>query len=163
MFNHLASDANSKYRLNVASGYVQDQIEATRWLQFFLGARYDSFDLSALDLNTSMLRNRVDEKISPRAAVLMKPVDNLVDLHGLQHLRICPHPGDQFSAFTPGTFKSSNRKNSRIRKSASKWNIKPKLLFTAAVYELNRTGVPITNPNDPTTSFPDGKEKTRLA
>jgi catecholate siderophore receptor len=77
VFNHLASDANSKYRLNIASGYVQDQIEVTRWLQFVVGARYDSFDLSALDQNTHILRNRTDEKISPRAAIIVKPVENL--------------------------------------------------------------------------------------
>src|ERR1700716_1297901 len=76
-FTHLATDANSKYRLNIASGYAQDQIEVTRWLQFLVGARYDSFDLSALDQNTNTLRNRVDEKISPRTAVIVKPIDNL--------------------------------------------------------------------------------------
>ena len=66
-FNHtVASDANSKYRLNIASGYVQDQIEVTPWLQFLVGARYDSFDLSALDQNTNILRNRVDQTISRR-------------------------------------------------------------------------------------------------
>ena len=159
VFNHLASDANSKYRLNVASGYVQDQIEATRWLQFFLGARYDSFDLSALDLNTSTLRNRVDEKISPRAAVLIKPVDNL-SIYTAYSISYLPASGDQFSALTPGTLILEPQKfeNTEI---GVKWNIQPKLLFTAAVYELNRTGVPITNPNDPTTSFPDGVHKIR--
>ena len=50
------TDANSKYRLNISSGYAQDQIELTRWLQFFVGARYDSFDLSALDQNTNIQR-----------------------------------------------------------------------------------------------------------
>ena len=55
---HSRSDANSKYRLNIASGYVQDQIDVTRWLQFLVGARYDSFDMSALDLNTNIQRNR---------------------------------------------------------------------------------------------------------
>ena len=48
-FNHIASDANSKYQLNIESGYVQDQIDVTRWLQFLVGARYDNFDLTALD------------------------------------------------------------------------------------------------------------------
>jgi catecholate siderophore receptor len=76
-FNHVATDANSKYRLNIASGYVQDQIELTRWLQFLVGARYDSFNFSALDRNTGIERNRADEKISPRAAVIVKPVDSL--------------------------------------------------------------------------------------
>ena len=37
-FNHIASDANSKYRLNISSGYVQDQIDLTNWLQLLLGA-----------------------------------------------------------------------------------------------------------------------------
>src|SRR5882724_7695119 len=32
-FNHIASDANCKYRLNIESGYVQDQLEVFRWLQ----------------------------------------------------------------------------------------------------------------------------------
>src|SRR3954452_20977687 len=77
VFNHLATDANSKYRLNIASGYAQDQIELTRWLQLFVGLRYDSFDLSALDFNTNTTRNRVDEKISPRAAIIVKPIDSL--------------------------------------------------------------------------------------
>ena len=76
-FNHLASDANSKYRLNIASGYVQDQIEVTRWLQLFVGARYDSFDLTALDQNTNIRRNRVDNFVSPRAAVIVKPIDTV--------------------------------------------------------------------------------------
>ena len=66
VFNHLASDANSKYRLNIASGYVQDQVELIRWLQLFVGARYDSFDLSALDLNTNITRNGWMRKF-PRA------------------------------------------------------------------------------------------------
>ena len=73
-FNHISSDANSKYRLNIASGYAQDQIDVTPWLQFLVGARYDSFDLTALDLNTNIKRNRDDNFISPRAAVIVKPV-----------------------------------------------------------------------------------------
>ena len=102
VFNHLATDANSKYRLNTASGYVQDQIEATRWLQFFVGARYDSFDMSALDMNTGIQRNRVDEKISPRAAVIVKPMDNL-SIYTAYSISYLPASGDQFSALTPAT------------------------------------------------------------
>jgi catecholate siderophore receptor len=159
VFNHLATDANSKYRLNTASGYVQDQVELTRWLQLFVGARYDSFDLSALDLNTSIQRNRVDEKISPRAAVIVKPMDNL-SIYTAYSISYLPASGDQFSALTPGTLILTPQKfeNTEV---GVKWNIQPKLLFTAALYELNRTGVPITNPADPTTSFPDGVHKIR--
>ena len=146
----LPTDANSKYRLNTASGYVQDQIEATRWLQFFVGARYDSFDMSALDMNTGIQRNRVDEKISPRAAVIVKPMDNL-SIYTAYSISYLPASGDQFSALTPATLILTPQKFENTEFGV-KWNIQPKLLFTAALYELNRTDVPITDPNDPASS-----------
>ena len=61
----------------MSSGYVQDQIELTRWLHLIAGVRYDRFDFTALDENTNTTRSRVDEKISPRAAIIVKPVDNV--------------------------------------------------------------------------------------
>jgi catecholate siderophore receptor len=154
LFNHLPTDANSKYRLNIASGYVQDQIEVTRWLQFFVGARYDSFDMSALDLNTSFLRNRVDDKVSPRAAVIVKPIDSL-SIYTAYSISYLPASGDQFSALSPGTLILEPQKfeNTEV---GVKWNIEPKLLFTAAVYELNRTNVPIADPNNPGFFFANG-------
>jgi catecholate siderophore receptor len=156
-FKHLVTDANSKYRLNIASGYAQDQIELTRWLQLVVGARYDSFDLTALDQNTQIRRNREDDPVSPRAAVIVKPVDT-VSLYTAWSVSYLPASGDQFSALTPGTLILAPQKfeNTEI---GAKWNINPKLLFTAAAYELNRTNVPITNPNDPTTFFPNGVHK----
>jgi catecholate siderophore receptor len=159
IFSHIPSDANSKYRLNIASGYVQDQIEATRWLQFFLGARYDSFDMSALDLNTNIIRNRVDDKISPRAAVIVKPIDNL-SIYTAYSLSYLPASGDQFSALSPGTLILQPQKfeNTEV---GVKWNIDPKLLFTAAAYELNRTNVPIADPNNPGFFFPSGANQIR--
>jgi catecholate siderophore receptor len=159
VFNHLASDANSKYRLNTASGYVQDQVELTRWLQLFVGARYDSFDMSALDFNTNITRNRVDEKISPRAAVIVKPIDNL-SIYTAYSTSYLPASGDQFSALSPGTLILQPQKfeNTEV---GVKWNIQPKLLLTAAVYELIRTNVPIADPNNPGFFFPSGAQRIR--
>jgi catecholate siderophore receptor len=158
-FTHLATDANSKYRLNIASGYAQDQIEVTRWLQFLVGARYDSFDLSALDQNTNTLRNRVDEKISPRAAVIVKPIDT-VSLYTAWSTSYLPASGDQFSALSPGTLILEPQKfeNTEI---GAKWNINPKLLFTAAIYELIRTNVPIADPSGNGLFIPSGAHKIR--
>ncbi|MBO4226261.1 TonB-dependent siderophore receptor [Bradyrhizobium neotropicale] len=159
LFTHLPSDANSKYRLNIASGYVQDQIEATRWLQFFLGARYDSFDLSAFDFNTNINRSRVDEKVSPRVAVIVKPIDNL-SVYTAYSTSFLPASGDQFSALSPGTLILQPQKfeNTEV---GVKWNIEPKLLFTAALYELNRTNVPIADPNNPGFFFANGANQIR--
>lgn len=156
-FNHVASDANSKYRLNIASGYVQDQIEVTPWLQFLLGARYDSFDLSALDQNTNILRNRVDQKVSPRAAVIVKPMENL-SLYTAWSTSFLPASGDQFSALSPGTLilEPQTFKSTEV---GAKWNINPKLLFTAAAYEIIRTNVPIADPSGNGLFFASGAHK----
>jgi len=159
VFSHLASDANSKYRLNIASGYAQDQIEVTRWLQFLVGARYDSFDLSALDQNTGIQRNRVDENISPRAAVILKPIDSL-SIYTAYSISYLPASGDQFSTLSPGTLILEPQKfeNAEV---GIKWNIQPKLLFTAAAYELKRTNVPIADPSGNGLFFPSGSHKIR--
>jgi catecholate siderophore receptor len=159
VFNHIPSDANSKYRLNIASGYAQDQIELTRWLQLFVGARYDSFDLSALDRNTNILRERTDEKVSPRAAVIVKPVDNL-SLYTAWSISYLPASGDQFSALSPGTLILQPQKfeNTEV---GVKWNIQPKLLFTAAAYQLIRSNVPIADPSGNGLFFASGSHKIR--
>jgi catecholate siderophore receptor len=140
-FNHIASDANSKYRLNIESGYVQDQIEVFRWLQFLVGARYDNFDLTALDLNTNIRRDRVDDFISPRAAVIVKPIDT-VSLYTAWSVSYLPASGDQFSALNPSTLILEPQRFESTEVGA-KWNINPKLLFTAAAYQLLRANVPI--------------------
>ena len=137
----IASDANSKYRLNIASGYAQDQIEVTRWLQFLVGARYDSFDMSALDQNTNTLRNRVDDFISPRAAVIVKPIDT-VSLYTAWSVSYLPASGDQFSALNSSTLILEPQRFESTEIGA-KWNINPKLLFTAAAYQILRANVPI--------------------
>jgi catecholate siderophore receptor len=156
-FNHIASDANSKYRLNIASGYAQDQIEVTRWLQFLVGARYDSFDLSALDQNTNITRNRNDNFLSPRAAIIVKPVDN-VSLYSAWSVSYLPASGDQFSALNPSTIILEPQRFESTEIGA-KWNINPKLLFTAAAYQILRANVPINIGNQQ--SIPGGANVIR--
>lgn len=159
MFKHIPTDANSEYRLNIASGYAQDQIELTRWLQLFVGARYDSFDLSALDQNVNVLRSRTDEKVSPRAAAIVKPIDSL-SFYTAYSISYLPASGDQFSTLSPGTLLLQPQKfeNTEV---GVKWNIQPKLLFTAAAYELIRTNVPIADPSGNGLFFPSGSHKIR--
>jgi catecholate siderophore receptor len=153
-------DGFSKYRLNIESAYAQDQIDITRWLQLIAGARFDRFDLSASDLNTGILRARTDNKISPRAGVILKPIDNL-SIYGAYSISYLPASGDQFSSLTDGTLILDPQKFENTEFGV-KWNINPKLLWTAAIYELNRTNQPIQDPNAPTGFFlPNGRTKVR--
>jgi catecholate siderophore receptor len=141
-----AADSNSKYRLYVESGYARDTIELTRWLQIIGGARFDRFDLTALDMNTNTNRGRVDSKISPQAAVILKPMDNL-SIYGAYSVSYLPASGDQFSALNNGSVILEPQKfvNKEV---GLKWDVLPRLQYTAAVYELNRTNVPLADPNN---------------
>ncbi|MBI3701669.1 MAG: TonB-dependent siderophore receptor [Afipia sp.] len=158
-FVHIASDANSKYRLNTQSGYVRDQIDVTRWLQLVAGVRYDRFDLAALDQNTNTNRVRVDEKTSVQGAVIVKPVDN-VSVYGMYSTSYLPSSGDQFSALNVGTVILTPQKF-ETEEVGVKWNINPRLQYAAAVYNLDRTNVPIANPDGSGTFFPNAKQRIK--
>jgi catecholate siderophore receptor len=154
-----AADSNSKYRLNVDSAYVRDTVDITRWLQIIGGARFDRFDMSALDMNANINRARIDDKISPQAAIIVKPVDS-VSIYTAYSVSYLPASGDQFSSLTAGTLILDPQKFENTEVGA-KWNINPKLLFSTAVYNLNRTNQPIADGNNPGFFFASGSTLTR--
>jgi catecholate siderophore receptor len=154
-----AADSNSKYRLYVDSAYLRDTIEVTRWLQLIAGARFDRFDNSALDMNTNINRGRVDDEVSPSAAVIVKPIDTL-SIYTMYSVSYLPASGDQFSALTNGTV-ILQPQEFEMEEVGVKWNINPKLLFSSAVYNLNRTNQPIADPNNPGFFFPSGSTLTQ--
>src|SRR5215475_7475880 len=59
-----------------------------------------------------------------------------------------PASGDQFSALNNGTVIIEPQKfeNTEV---GVKWNILPRLLYTAAIYDLERSNVPLADPNNP--------------
>lgn len=156
-----SGDSNSVYRLNVSSAYAQDQIDVTRWLQLIAGVRYDRFDMTATDRNIpgGLTRNRVDDKISPRVGVIFKPIDN-VSLYGAYSISYLPASGDQFSALSDSTLILDPQKFENTEVGA-KWSINPKLMWTAALYELHRTNQPINDPNRVGFSLPNGATTVR--
>jgi catecholate siderophore receptor len=154
-----AADSNSKYRLYVESGYVRDTIEIARGLQLIAGARFDQFDMTAVDQNTGILRHRVDDEISPQAAMIIKPIDT-VSVYAAYSISYLPASGDQFSSLTDGTLILEPQKFENVE-IGGKWNINPKLLFSTAVYNLNRTNQPIADGNNPGFFLPSGSTLTR--
>lgn len=158
-FTHLSSDNFGKYQVNIASAYAQDQIDITRWLQLFAGVRFDSFGLDATNLNDNSFRSRTDEKVSPRLAVILKPADNM-SFYGAYSISYLPASGDQFSSLNNSTLTFAPQKfeNKEI---GFKWNVDPRLLYTAAVYDLKRSNVPIADPNNPGLTIAQGVHKIR--
>ena len=79
--------------------------------------------------------------------MILKPIENL-SFYGAYSVSYLPAAGDQFSTLTNGMIILAPQKfvNKEV---GVKWNINPQLLFTAAVYELNRYNVPLPDPSNP--------------
>lgn len=132
-----ASDANNLATLNLASAYVQDQIEITRWLQVIGGVRFDRFDLTATDRNPGgVTASRVDNLVSPRVGVVVKPLENLA-FYGSYSVSYLPSSGDQFSALSSRLAVLEPEKFTNVE-TGVKWDITPRTQFAAAIFNLDR-------------------------
>lgn len=149
-FTGLSTDARNTTKLNIAAAYVQDQLELTRWLQIIGGVRFDRFDLDYVNLNAQnpvtlgQTSNRVDNLTSPRIGLVVKPVEQ-VSLYTNYSVSYLPASGDQFNTLTPGLASAAPEKfvNKEV---GLKWDVTPRLAFTAAAYELNRTNSRFPDP-----------------
>ncbi len=113
-FTGLSTDARNNTSLNVAAAYVQDQVKQTPWLEAIGGVRVERFDLGYVDLNvqgTTYGRTfgRVDDLMSPRLGVVVKPVEP-VSLYASYSVSYQPASGDQFNSLTAGASLGRPRK-----------------------------------------------------
>ena len=96
------------------------------------GARFDRFDVSATTRTRISQRSLVDDKMSPQAAAIVKPMENL-SFYAAYSVSYLPASGDQFSALNDGTVILQPQKfeNKEI---GVKWNI-------YAAIDIHRCGV----------------------
>ncbi|GJE36221.1 TonB-dependent receptor [Methylobacterium persicinum] len=157
--NNGTTDANSRYSLGVAAVYAQDQIDITDWLQLVGGLRYDHFDFASTDRRTLLTNTRVDDPISPRAGLVLKPLPNLA-LYTSYSVSYLPSSGDQIGAFTPGLViaKPEQFENTEV---GVKYDVNPRFQLTAAAYNLDRYNQRLADPNNPGFFILSGKTNTQ--
>src|SRR5262245_27347199 len=73
-FRQSATDADNHLQTNLAATYVQDQIGFSRYVQVVTGVRFDYFDLQYHNNRTGENLRRIDNLVSPRAGVVLKPM-----------------------------------------------------------------------------------------
>ena len=157
--NNGGSDANSRYDLGLAAVYMQDQIEINEYVQLIGGLRYDHFDFSATDRRTNVTNARVDDLLSPRAGIVLKPLPNLA-FYGSYSVSYLPSSGDQIGAFTPGLVIAQPERfeNAEI---GVKYDLTPRIQLTAAAYNLDRFNQRLADPNNPGFFILSGKTNTQ--
>jgi catecholate siderophore receptor len=157
-FRQSATDADNHVRANVAAGYVQDEIELSRFVQVLAGFRFDRFDLAFRNNRTGDILGRTDHLVSPRAGLVFKPMAQ-ISLYTSYSVSWLPSSGDQFSSLTTVTQQVKPEKFTNYELGA-KWDVRRYLSLTAAVYRLDRTNTRGIDPNDPTRIIQTGSQRS---
>ncbi len=126
------------------SGYVQDQLEITRYFELIGGLRFDRFDVDYKDgLNPNNDADRVDDVWSHRVGAVFKPMETL-SVYISTSNSFLPSAGDQFDNLqlvNGDTLEPEEFQNDEI---GFKWWVAPRLLFTGAIFQLDRSNQIVT-------------------
>lgn len=150
-FRLSATDANNHGVANTFAVYAQDQVTLLPQLQAIAGLRYERFTVDFLNNRTGAVLASADELLSPRAGLVLKPAAN-ISLYASYTMSFVARAGEQLASLTASNraFDPEEFTNYEI---GVKWDLRPDLAFTAAIYRLDRTNVVITDPADPTKSL----------
>lgn len=137
------------------SFYAQDQIDIGEFVKVVAGIRYDRFDINVIDRieanngaadGNDGLLERVDEEISPRVGLIVKPQEN-VSVYASYSQSFLPRSGDQFLtlSLTNEALEPEKFKNYEI---GVKFDVTDDLSITSSIFQLDRDSGTTVDPND---------------
>lgn len=147
-FRQSATDADNHGVATVAAVYMQDQVALSSRVRAVAGLRFDRLAVDVVNNRTQTLVASRDHPWSPRLGLIYKPVE-AASAYASYSVAFVPRAGDQLSSLTV-----SNRALKPERfinyELGAKWDLRPALALTAAVYQLDRTNVVAPDPLDAT-------------
>jgi len=159
VFRQSATDADNHGIATTAAVYAQDQILFSKHLQAVVGLRYDNFQIDFRNNRTGALLASEDHLFAPRAGLIVKPVESL-SFYTSYSLAYVPRAGEQLSSLSlsSAALEPEEFRNYEV---GAKWDARPDLSLTAAIYRLDRTNVVVPDPVDPTRSLLVDGQRTR--
>jgi catecholate siderophore receptor len=140
------------------SAYLQDQIHVGEHLDIVGGIRFDRFDIKGTNLVTGLPFGRVDSQWSPRIGLILKPRPEM-SIYASYSQSFLPRSGDQFIGLTPTAQTLAPEKFTNYEIGA-KWDIRPDLSLTAALFQLDRTNSTTPDPLNPANTIVAGATRT---
>jgi catecholate siderophore receptor len=150
-FRQSATDADNHGTATTSAVYLQDQIEFSPHWQAIVGLRYDRFNLDFTNHRTGQRFDVTDSPLSPRVGLVYKPFEAM-SLYASYSRAFAPRAGDQLGSLTLSNAALAPEKFTNYELGA-KWDIRPNLSATAAVYRLDRTNVLVTDQFNPNLSY----------
>lgn len=158
-FRQSATDADNDSVATVASLYAQDQITLSSRVDAIVGLRFDSFRANVLNNRTAADFGSRDNLLSPRLGLVYK-LRPAVSLYGSYSQTYLPRAGEQLASLSL-TNQALDPEEFRNYEVGAKWDVRPALSLTAAMYRLDRGNVAVPNPTDPTQSILVDGQRTR--
>lgn len=153
-------DANNRSVVDITSLYIQDQIEFIPQLQAVVGVRYDLFEVDFVKRNGAGANiNTRDGLLSPRFGLIYKPMEP-VSIYTSFSQAFVPRAGEQLTSLNVTSAALKPEKFTTLEVGV-KWDVRPDLAITGAVYQLDRTNVITVDPNDSSLTFLTKGQRTK--
>ncbi len=148
VFQPRATDPDNASELHVLALHLQDQIRLAPQWQATLGLRHDHIRLDVDDRQLGQALASRDRLWSPRAGLLWQPAPAW-SAYGNLSLGYALRAGEQFTLLTPANQALAPERFSN-RELGLRWNPRPGLDASAAIYESRRANVAAPDPLAPT-------------
>ena len=129
--------------VEVASGYMQDQLEITKYFEVIGGLRYDRFDIAFQNGINGQAIDRADDVWSPRIGFVFKPHET-ISIYASSSESFLPGAGDQFNNLVLVNSQSLAPEEFDNKEIGFKWEVAPRLYFTGAAFILDRANQNVT-------------------
>jgi catecholate siderophore receptor len=152
-----ASAIPSHTRQDTVALYAQDQITLAPQWKALVGARYDVFKQDTSFDRTLPALSRTDSNVSPRAGLVWQPSDT--QSYYLSYSRSFQPSAEQFALAANNT--ANEPEITQNREIGTKLDfLDGALSVTAALFNLERSNIKNTDPNNPRVQINVGKQRT---
>jgi len=147
-FRQNGTDASNNVKANVGALYLQDQVAFSRQWKAIVGLRYDRFKVAFDDRRTLVPATdleRTDRAFSPRGGLIWQP--NAASTYYASYSRAFLPSGEQLGlAATTASLAPETASNYEL---GARWDLRPKLTLSAAVFRTDRDNVRVADPANP--------------
>ncbi|MDP3073865.1 MAG: TonB-dependent siderophore receptor [Opitutaceae bacterium] len=150
-FQPSTTDAHNRGVAQTVAVYAQDQIALLPQLHAIVGVRLEKFTVDFRNHRTAQNVASRDRLISPRAGLIYKPAEQ-VSFYASTSMSSMPRAGEQLSSLSLSN-RALDPEEFTNHELGAKWDLRPDLALSAAVYRLDRSNVAITDPANPTRSL----------
>jgi len=159
-FRPNGTDANNNVTADILGLYVQDQLELTKQWKVVAGVRYDWFKADLQDRRTLVTPASVSQTQvgwSPRAGLIWQPTT--AQTYYVSYSYAFLPSAEQLGLTTTTTnLDPETAKNYEL---GARWDLKPNLTLSTAVFQTERNNVKSVNPALPGTFVQTGQQRVR--